>query len=295
VNIQANPTLGVLSHQAIQAPMPAPAINVSIEMLTFQFWIYGYAVNKNKFAKKTTHKGQWIVQGGHDCGMLIPDVTMPIVPNLLYALHWPFSKGAVAFAASTVKMDGQPAGCAAVVPPFPMMTCGNPVGAPTRFSYLANLNNVFVGMSLMDIIAGVAGIILSMVIDLVFHKLGQRGAADEVTERTTRQIMRDVVGKGLLGKLGGMELAKSVVGGLAGLATSSLQGNPTFKVGYGLSPIVGGELTVFQHDGSTGRTTGPTLQGQVLGWQGDTAGNRSSWGTDTPAPPSGGDGAGGSS
>ena len=112
VNIQANPTLGVLSHQAIQAPMPAPVINASIEMLTFQFWIYGYAVNKNKFARKTTHKGQWIVQGGHDCGMLIPDVTMPIVPNLLYALHWPFSKGAVAFAASTVKMDGQPAGCA---------------------------------------------------------------------------------------------------------------------------------------------------------------------------------------
>ena len=293
VNIQANPTLGVLSHQAIQPPMPAPVINVSVEMLTFQFWIYGYATNKNKFAKKTVHKGQWICQGGHDCGMLIPDVTMPLVGNLLYLLHWPFSKGAMTFAASTVKMDGQPTACAAIVPPFPMMTCGQPVGAPTRFSYIANLNNVYVGMTFMDILAGVVAIALSIVIDLIFNKLGGSGAADDAAASTTRSILRDQVGKGLLSKLGPMELAKSAVNGLAGLVTSGMQGDPTYKVGFGISPIVGGEFTLFARDGSTGQTTGPVLQGQALGWQGDTAGNRASWGTSTPAP-SGDGGSGGS-
>jgi hypothetical protein len=282
INIQANPTLGVLSHQAITPPMPSPVINVSVEMLTFQFWIYGYATNKNKFSDKTTHKGQWIVQGGHDCGMLVPDVTLPIFPNLLYTVHWPFSKRAMVFDSSTVKMGGQNTACAAVVPPFPMNTCGQPVGAPTALSFLANLNNVYVGMTFMDIFAGVMAVALSIAIDLVFNKLGASNASQPAS-RTTREIMRQVVGPSLVGKLGAMELAKAAVSGLAGLATSSMRGNPTFKVEYGVSPIAGVELTLFSHDGTSGQTSGPVLQGQALGWQGDTSGNRASWGTSTPA------------
>lgn len=289
VNIQANPTLGVLSHMAIQAPMPSPVVNVSVEMLTFQFWIYGYVTNKNKFGKKTKHRGQWIVQNGHDCGMLIPDVTFPIFPNLLYTLHWPFSKRAIAFGASTVKVEKQPAACAAIVPPFPMMTCGQPIGAPTSFSYLANLNNVYVGMTGMDIFAGALGIALSIAIDLIFNKLGKMmktEATEEVAERTTKQIMRQVVLPGLGDKLGGLEAAKSVATGLAGLATSSLTGDPTFKVSYGLSPAASAELSV-KYDRSKGETEA-ALQGEVLGAQADTSGNRSLWGQQTASASEGG-------
>lgn len=283
INIQVNPTLGVLSHQAITPPMPSPVVNVSVEMLAFQFWIYGYAMNKNKFSDTTTHKGQWIVQGGHDCGMLIPDITLPIFPNLLYTLHWPTSKREMVFDSSTVQMGGENTACAAVVPPFPMMTCGQPVSAPTALSYLANLNNVKVGMTFMDIFAGILSIGLSIAIDLIFNKLGGSKKATEPASRTTRQIMREVIAPQVVGKLGPLELAKAGASGLAGLLTSSLRGDPTFKMSYGLSPIAGVQLTLFSHDGASGQTTGPVLQGQALGWQGDTAGNRASWGTSTPA------------
>ena len=93
VNIQANPTLG----RAVASGHPAAHARTGDQRLGRDAHLpvldLRLRVNKNKFAKKTTHKGQWICQGGHDCGMLIPDVTMPIVGNLLYALHWPFSKG----------------------------------------------------------------------------------------------------------------------------------------------------------------------------------------------------------
>lgn len=288
VNIQANPTLGVLSHMAIQAPMPSPVVNVSVEMLTFQFWIYGYVTNKNKFGKKTKHRGQWIVQNGHDCGMMIPDVTFPIFPNLLYTIHWPFSKRAITFGASTVKVEGQPAACAAIVPPFPMMTCGQPVSAPTSFSYMANLNNVFVGMTAMDIFAGCLKIALSIAIDLIFNKLGKmlKGPADDVAERSTSQILRQVALPALGEKLGSLEAAKSVATGLAGLATSSLTGDPTFKASYGLGDIVGAEFSL-SYDRSKGDVE-PSLQGHALGAQADTSGNRSRWGEQTATAEDGG-------
>ncbi len=289
VNIQANPTLGALSHMAIQVPMPIPVVNFSIEMLTFQFWIYGYVTNKNQFAKKVRHKHQWIVQDGHDCGMLIPDITIPIVGNILYLVQWPFSKRAITFSASTVKMENKSTACAAVWPPFPMMTCGAPISAPTSLSYLANLNNVYVGVSWTDIFAGVLAIVISIAIDLIFNKIGNKlaGPANQAATRTARELLTRAVLPALAGKLGALDFAKSVVSGLAGIVTSGLTGDPTFKVGYGLPPIIGIEYSAT----STDEGIQHNVQGEALGVQGDTTGNRSWWGESTPAsatPPSAG-------
>ncbi len=80
------------------------------------------------------HRGMWIVLDGHDCGMMIPDVTIPPAPNIAYPMFWPFSSRKPVFAASTVKMNGTPVACAQTVgfPPIPMMTCGDPTQRADR-------------------------------------------------------------------------------------------------------------------------------------------------------------------
>src|SRR5262245_26197120 len=79
----------------------------------------------NKLTTTVKHSQETIVLDGHDCGRMIYDITL-IPPNGMYYQIWPFSSRKIAFAASTVKMNGTATGCADITgfPPIIMTTCG---------------------------------------------------------------------------------------------------------------------------------------------------------------------------
>lgn len=211
VNINNDPTAGILTHNFLFVPPPmAPVPTFAIEMIALQMWTVGYVTGQNKFTTTVRHK-QWnIVIEGHDIGRLIPDITIPFV-NQYYAIMWPFSKRTLTFETSMVKMDKKMVGCSDVTVGLPMMTCGDPVSAPTTFPIVNWLNTVKVGMSLMDLMMGILAASVSMLIDAVFAKLG--GPADEVSD------IWKYLGKEALGKVvptDGKALAKKMLETLAG-------------------------------------------------------------------------------
>src|SRR5690348_15836700 len=115
VNVIWDVSVGANMHWfALNPPPPAPippAIVPSVEMIATQLWTFGYALNQNKLTTTVKHKSVRIVQDGHDCGIMIPDVTIP-PNNLLYPVIWLGSSRKIAFAASTVQMDGTATGLA---------------------------------------------------------------------------------------------------------------------------------------------------------------------------------------
>lgn len=268
VNIIIDFSFGFLTHGLILPPPvpppPKPPPTFSVEMIATFMWTLGFAMNQNKFtngAKPVTHKGMWIALDGHDCGMMIPDVTIPPV-NLWYPMMWPFSSRKPSFAASTVKMNGTAVACAQMIglPPLPMMTCGEPVSVPVCWSALSVTNTVQVGMTFLDLIIGIIGIVASVVTDLLCNLLPL-----------------DKTGLGFFGQvaLGNALKGLSPVSILAGFLTSSLTGNATVSASFGLpfanvsvsytphpdagspSTVFGGALPFFRGD--------TTRAGQVAG------------------------------
>ncbi len=292
VNISNDFSVGVLLHNVLAPPaVPVPAPMLSIEIIAFQFWPPGYAMNQNKLTTTVKHKGMSIVQDGHDCGALIPDITPPVMPNLFYTIMWPFSSRKIVFGASTVKMNGQSTGCSQMLLiPLPMMTCGDPVSAPLALpAILQKLNTVEVGMTWTDILAGLAGIAISMVIDLICHGVSSRGvrnaagtfgrrafsreAMEQVAGTATRSVARELLRQGI-GKLIPItpdQALKFALSGLSGFASRSIQGNPTYQHTLGSGP-----LTI---RGTVGGGQDATGQVDAFGLQRDTSGGGSNWGT----------------
>jgi hypothetical protein len=166
VNIVNDFSFGANTHTLLIPPAP-PVPTVSVEMFATQLWTLGYLLNQNKLTTKVTHKDMRIVLDGHDCGVMIPDVTIPPV-NAYYPLIWPFSSRKIAFSASLVQMEGTATGCADMAAglPLPMMTCGNPISAPTAIVLSNVLNTVVVGMTPWDVFFGYAGIVASILVDV---------------------------------------------------------------------------------------------------------------------------------
>ncbi|HLA63417.1 MAG TPA: hypothetical protein VK610_03260, partial [Rhodothermales bacterium] len=78
VNIALNFSMGMLTHNALAPPaIPAPVPVPSMEMIATQMWTLGYALGQNKLTTTVTHYFMPIVQDGHDCGTMIPDITPP--------------------------------------------------------------------------------------------------------------------------------------------------------------------------------------------------------------------------
>ncbi len=229
VNIITDFSFGILTHKLIPPP-PAPPIpaTMSVEMPTTFLWTMGFLMNQNKFsngAKPVTHKGVWIALDGHDCGMMIPDITVPPAPNLNYPIGWLVSSRKPSFSASTVKMNGTAVACAQWIglPPLPMMSCGDPISAPVSWSALSVTNTVSVGMTFTDLVVGYLNIAASVLVDYIFSKI-------PFNKLGLGNVLETILGNSLKGL--------SPVSILAGFATSALTGNATFAVSIGL-PFAG--------------------------------------------------------
>ena len=315
VNIALNFSTGILTHNVLAPPaIPAPVPMLSMEMIATQMWTYGYVMNQNKLTSTVLHKYMPIVQSGHDCGMMIPDITPPVPSNTYYAIMWPFSSRKITFAASTVKMDKQPTGCA-VFPIIPMMTCGDPISAPAAsVSPIQLLNNVRVGMTRGDRLMGLANIAISVVIDFVieygFAKKGKKYVSKkgtkwtkegfsefmgglpklvggrtvkEASEMASEQVAKEIrenafmwAAKETLGKAGFSrpDFTKKMLNSLCQGGLSLFTDNPTLKLGVG-APT--GNVEV-----SWSEEKGYVTQASSFGVQRDSTGQEQRWGEDLP-------------
>ncbi len=174
VNISNDITLGFWMHRAIP---PTPPLNFSIEIIGTQLWPPGYLINQNSLTTTVYHKRQtawgWIVLDGHDQGVFLLHLTIPVWANLRYIVIIPFSSREIMFIASSVQFNKKPVGCSCLWPIFPMLTCGDPCGAPLAFPLTNRWNTLKVGMSLLDIIMGCVNIGISMAFDILFDKLSK--------------------------------------------------------------------------------------------------------------------------
>ena len=68
-------------------PIPiAPCIEAPVPVM----WPPGFGLQQNKLTTTVYHKFQWIMLDGHDCGYMIPHVTIPPV-NVLLPIQIAFS------------------------------------------------------------------------------------------------------------------------------------------------------------------------------------------------------------
>jgi len=275
VSISIDFSVGALTHNMLMPPaVPTPVPVPSIEMICTIFWPPGYAVNQNKLTTKETHKGMNFGLDGHDCGMLIPDVTIPPA-NLFYAIMWPFSSRKYIFAASAVKAEGTAVGCATLY--LPLLTCGDPIGAPTTVVMLnLFINNTKVNLTLGDFLAGLLKAAVSMLLDFAFSKIpgvgGSAGplgltraalkesmskARDAVASRVLKEGLSTLGGEAVK-KFFGWGIAKGALGSLAGFGIDVTRRevgdnqnvNPTVKVAAGNHFF--GEEVNYSYDGGVG-------------------------------------------
>lgn len=213
VNIVWDISIGALSHGLWVPGTPAPAgFSPSLEMVATQMWTAGYVLGKNQFTTDVLTCSMPTCQENHDLGPLIPDITYVFV-NLYYPLMWPFSSRKMTFAASTVKMNKKAVGCAAIFPPFPMMTCGDPITAPTAVPLTNLLHRVFVGMTFGDIVLGIVNIGVSMAIDAIFEWVPPFSKIGDAFKDRIGNVANEILGKlGLTPK----SLAKKAVSALSG-------------------------------------------------------------------------------
>ena len=246
VNTIIDLTVGINTHNLLMAPTPTPTPTpvFSIEMLTTQLWPPGYALGQNKFSTTVLHKNLFMVLDGHDIGMLIPDVTIPFA-NQWYAVMWPFSSRKVMFSASTVKMDGQPTGCASILGLFPMMTCGDPMALPSSFPLTNCLNTVIVGLTFKDIVMGWLKIAVSMVIDVVFYKPAK---ATTALDALIKKLLPPTTAEGW---------TKKMLKSLSGAAFSIFEGEPEVGLDIGMTGIA--EVGITSKPGDV--TMGPSFFG----------------------------------
>lgn len=133
----------------------------------------GVGPGLHRLAGTVKHKFFAIAQENHDCGFWILDRTVPPYPlNQYEPSIWPHTSRKFAFSASTVKIEGEPTGCAAEgADSLPLMTCGDLATAPTAYARSNAANTVHVGMTIGDVIFGWLNIFVSVVIDIVFFGL----------------------------------------------------------------------------------------------------------------------------
>ncbi len=143
-------------HQFAAGAPPVVGLGPCFELPVPVAWGPGAALLQNKLSKSVSHRGMPLALEGHDCGHMIPHISIPPLPfNTLLPFQIMFSSRKMAVSSSTVKADGAQVACQ-LLTFLPMLACADPVTLPTATT--TNLmNNVQVGVTPVDILVGVLG------------------------------------------------------------------------------------------------------------------------------------------
>lgn len=308
INTESDLSGGAGMHNTWLPPLiPVPVPAVSVEFFVPMKHPPGYLLNQNKLtttvnhsadtltggalalvspvallSSSVVHKKMAIVQKDHDCGPMIPDITPTLVANAWYAKMWPKSSRKMAFAAATVRINGQPVACSGIVGPvsLPMVTCSEPLKLPTAISITNATKTVTVGLLPADFAAGLAAIVATMLLDYALGKAFKSAAANSYT---FKNFKRDLLGNFLplpsdWTKQGVKQaaykwLAQKGAGSGLKLQLSRLSGDPTLKVALGTAYAGVGVEAKLTDEGFQIK-----LEASFLGWQRDTAGQGKDWG-----------------
>lgn len=258
-NITMGPMLVIATvHDlVVYPPVPNPVpYAVAFEANVPIMWPPGFGLQQNKLTTTVFHKAQFLMLEGHDCGYMIPHVTIP-PNNVKLLIIIPFSSRKAMFSASKVKANGTAVGCSQLLMfPLPLMTCWNPVNLPSTFPSANVFNTVLVGMTLGDLFAGLIAIACSIVADLLCWR---------VFKADMFEALGPIAG-GLAGSFLGFSnpaqfLVKTGLGALAGAAKIWLTGEGTISVAVG-SSYAGGQAS-YTSTADGGHQVG--IQGQVGG------------------------------
>ena len=155
--------VGVTTHQCA----PGPSIVAGFELPAVQAWPPGIGLGTVKKTSDVFYQGWSIILAGHDCGKLVPQVTVPPANALLPVILLTASRKTI-FSCFSVRMNGKPTACMSTLPlPLPSLSCGKPVPWPLTFTVTNMVRHVFVGMTFADYIGGVISTAGAMAIELL--------------------------------------------------------------------------------------------------------------------------------
>jgi hypothetical protein len=221
----------LLTLHKVQPPPPAPTIPVApcFEAPVPVMWAPGFGMQQNKLTTTVYHKAQWIMLDGHDCGYMIPHVTVPAA-NLLLPIQIAFSSRKTLFASSKVKANGTPIACSQLLPvPIPMMACAEPISFPTASPYMNVLNSVTVGMTWHDALSGFIGMACTMVGEFLIFKYFRTNVFESSFDKLTSTVIGKLLGASNLPQF----LIKTGFGIVAGGAKILLTGEGTIQIRVG--------------------------------------------------------------
>ncbi|KYF62090.1 hypothetical protein [Sorangium cellulosum] len=163
---------GSSSHLFLPIPPPPgapPTLAPAIEIPIPHGWPFGEGVGKVQKTTTVFVNGRNVVLDQHDCGPLIPQITIPPM-NSFIPVQLLQSKRAVIVTCFSVRMNGKTTACTSHWPPLPLLTCGQPTSMPATFTFTNLCTNVHVGMSGADLIGGIAQTAATMAIERCFSK-----------------------------------------------------------------------------------------------------------------------------
>jgi len=154
-------TAGVTIHDCMQPPVAAVISGPNLEAPVPMDWCGGKVGGRHSFATSVTHRGAPLAQNTHDCGVLIPHVTLLPMPDPLTPLKILGSSRKVAFAAQRIRANKRPVALTSKLPLVPMLACGT-LPLPVGINLTNDLASVDLGFTTSDLVAGWAEVAATM-------------------------------------------------------------------------------------------------------------------------------------
>lgn len=195
-------------------------------------------------AKKTMTDGFFPAQLGHDSGIGILHAGVPPGPLTPVAIASSFCKST--FGAGTVLTEKKPT--AGHLPPVvPLLQCDAPVPLPVGGLLLVP-NTVFVGMSFMDMIMGIARVALSMALAYVFNKLGDGNGKLAKKWQSVGKLGNRFNGSTFLGAMGNKLLSGAVQDVVKTPLTVVLEGKVSLPHQIAELDLTNGQVKLFTYE-----------------------------------------------
>jgi len=166
VTVSTDFSFGGSLHFYVPIPVPAPPTMMpAVEIPIPQAWPVGVALGSVKKTSSVLVNGRAAIQAGHDCGKIIPQITIP-PNNALLPLHLVGSSREIIVKCFSVRMDKLQTACTTIW--LPMLSCGNPVSVPLTFTPTNVMRGVFVGASAADFVGAIIQTLARMAIERLF-------------------------------------------------------------------------------------------------------------------------------